>query len=81
MKVLCKEDVQEGDWDGQSEAIAREWLQFSLFHRGWIFVNFGLPFGVVLGAKFGTILLFSRPGGQNRVTKERGTIKRKTGAS
>ena len=34
-------------------------------------LHFGLHFGVILGAKFATILLFGRPGGQNRLTKER----------
>ena len=34
-------------------------------------LHFGLNFGVIVGAKFATILLFGRPGGQNRLTKER----------
>ncbi len=33
-------------------------------------LHFGLHFGVVLGAKFATILPWGRPGGQNRLTKE-----------
>ena len=73
LKKERKRSSQEGVWDGKNEAIAREWLQFSLFHRGWIFIDFGLLFGVVVGAKFATILIFGRPGGQNRVTKERAT--------
>ena len=36
-----------------------------------LWLHFGLHFGIILGAKFATILLFGRPGGQNRVTKER----------
>ena len=36
-----------------------------------LWLHFGLHFGVILGAKFATILLFGRPGGQNRLTKER----------
>ena len=39
-------------------------------------LRFGLHFGVILGAKFATILLFGGPGGQNRLTKER--LKEKT---
>ena len=42
-----------------------------------LWLHFGLHFGVILGAKFATILLFGRPGGQNRVTKERVTKCRK----
>ena len=34
-------------------------------------LHFGLHFGVILGAKFATILFFGRPGGQNRLTKVR----------
>ena len=34
---------------------------------------FGLHFGGIWGAKFATILLFGRPGGENRLTKERQT--------
>ncbi len=33
-------------------------------------LHFGLYFGVVLGAKFATILPLGRPGGQNRLAKE-----------
>ncbi len=33
-------------------------------------LHFGLHFGVVLGAKFTTILPLGRPGGQNRLAKE-----------
>ncbi len=33
-------------------------------------LNFGHQFGVILGAKFATILLFGRPGGQNELAKE-----------
>ncbi len=45
-----------------------------MFRKGrplsrWL--HFGLHFGVILGAKFATILLLGRPGGQNRLTKER----------
>ena len=36
-----------------------------------------LHFGVIFGAKFATILLFGRPGGQNRLTKERLNKSRK----
>ncbi len=36
-----------------------------------LWLHFGLHFGVILGAKFATILLFGRPGGQNMLTKER----------
>ncbi len=36
-----------------------------------LWLHFGLHFGVIFGAKFATILLFGRPGGQNRLTKER----------
>ncbi len=36
-----------------------------------LWLHFGLHFGVILGAKFATILLRGRPGDQNRVTKER----------
>ncbi len=36
-----------------------------------LWLHLGLHFGVILGAKFATILLFGRPGGQNRLTKER----------
>ena len=35
--------------------------------------------GVILGAKFATILLFGRPGDQNRLTKERLKKTKKTG--
>ena len=35
-------------------------------------LHFGLHFGVVLGAKFATILFFGRPGGENRLTSETG---------
>ena len=52
-----KRSFQEGVWDGKSEAIAREWLRFSLFHRRRISIDFGSPLGGVLGAKFATILL------------------------
>ncbi len=43
----------------------------------WLHV--GLKFGVFFGAKFATILLFGRPGGQNRLTKERLKKKSKKG--
>ena len=45
-----------------------------MFRKGRVlslWLHFGLHFGVILGAKFATILLFGRPGGQNRLTKER----------
>ena len=42
-------------------------------------LRFGLHFGVILGAKCATILLFGRPGDQNRLTKERVNKNRKTG--
>ncbi len=38
-----------------------------------LWLHFGFHFGVILGVKFATILLFGRPGGQNRLTKERQT--------
>ena len=43
-----------------------------MFRKGpplspWL--HFGLHFGVILGAKFATILLFGRPGGRNSSTK------------
>ncbi len=34
-------------------------------------LHFGLHVGVILGAQFATILVFGRPGGPNRLTKER----------
>ncbi len=73
LKKERKRSSQEGVWDGKNEAIAREWLQFSLFHRGWIFIDFGLLFGVVLAVKLVTIRPFARPGGENGVPKERST--------
>ncbi len=36
-----------------------------------LWLHFGLHFGVIWGTKFATILLFGRPGGHNRLTKER----------
>ena len=36
-----------------------------------LWLHFGFHFGVILGAKFATILLFGGPGGQIRLTKER----------
>ena len=38
---------------------------FSVFHPCPFWLHFGLHFGVILGAKFATILLFGRPGRQH----------------
>ncbi len=42
-------------------------------------LHFDLHVGVILGAKFATILVFGRPGGPNRLTKERLKTEAKKG--
>ncbi len=48
-------------------------LCLCMFRKGRplsLWLHFGLHFGVILGAKFATILLFGRPGDPNRLTKK-----------
>ncbi len=55
--------------NSSNTCVFRVFEQAPFLYNFWL--HFGLNFGVSLGANFATILLFGRPGGQNRLTKER----------
>ncbi len=64
------ERSQNGAPQGGGHAIRSRRRMFREGRPSSLRLHFGLHFGVVLGAKFATILPFGRPGGQNRVAKE-----------